>query len=379
MTLTFPVRPIRRCFRANATAFSVVATLVLVVLAAPSRPESVDVPEIPYVSVPNYLEYSPRMNLGEVLSVAVNSEEHLMVLNHPGTATSGPLYGNATTQLLKFDENGSFVREIGQGVYGLGYSHSIRYDRHDNLWVVDKGTNSVIKFDPAGYVTMNLGRRPEGYEDHEHWDLRERGAPGHTDGYFRSPTDIAWDADDNIYISDGYINSRVAKFDKNGNWIKSWGERGTEVGQFRLLHAIAVDRQGDVYVADRSNRRIQVFDSDGGFLRVILLNASYDKTRQPVLGGPRPDRPDETAPWTLCISNGPTQYLWASDEEPGRIYKLALDGEILGTLGESGRQLGQFNWLHGIACPSENLLFVADMNNWRVQKLILNPDGSANE
>lgn len=333
--------------------------------------QNLNVPEIPFVSVPDYLKYSPQMNLGEVLAVAVDSKGHLMVLNHPGTATSGPLYGNATTQLLEFDQHGNFVREIGQGVYGLGYGHSVRYDRYDNLWVVDKGTNSVMKFNPAGYVTMNLGRRPEGYEGEYHRGSQADAVAA--DGYFNAPTDVGWDADDNIYISDGYVNSRVAKFDKHGNWIKSWGSRGTEPGQFRLPHNMGVDRQGNVYVADRTNRRIQVFDSSGTFKQIILLNAPYDKTRHPVLGNLSPNPPDETAPWTICISGGPTQYLYTSDQEPGRIYKVTLDGKIVGMLGESGRRLGQFNWVHGIDCRSEDTLFVADMNNWRVQKLILNP------
>ena len=116
-----------------------------------------------------------------------------------------------------------------------------------------------------------------------------------------------------------------------------------------------------------------MFDKDGTFLRVILLNAPYDKTRHPVLGN-LPARPsDETAAWTLCITPTATQYLYASDVEPGRVYKLTLDGKIVGMLGESGHDLGQFNWAHGIACPSENTIYVADMNNWRVQKLILHP------
>ena len=89
--------------------------------------------EIPFVSVPDYLKFSPDMNLGETLAVAENSKGHLIVLNHPGSATTGPLYGNATTQILEFDDQGNFVREIGQGVYGLGYSHAARFDRYDNL------------------------------------------------------------------------------------------------------------------------------------------------------------------------------------------------------------------------------------------------------
>lgn len=345
----------------------------LLVVSVAAQEEMPVVPQIPYVSVANFLKYSPEMNLGEVLGVAVNSKGHIMILNHPGTSTSGPLYGNATTQLLEFDEDGTFVREIGQGVYGLGYAHSVRYDKDDNLWVVDKGTNSVMKFNPDGYVVMNLGRRPEGFEPYEHASAPQaRARPG----YFAGPTDVAWDPDGNIFISDGYINSRIAKFDQHGNWIKSWGSYGSEVGQLRLPHSMQIDRQGNVYVADRTNRRIQVFDADGNFHRMILLRAWYDTSLPTAFGAGNPNgRPRVSAPWALCISNGPTQYLWVADETPGRIYKITLEGEILGVLGTSGRELGEFNWIHGLAVPSDDVIYVADMNNWRLQKLILNPEG----
>jgi DNA-binding beta-propeller fold protein YncE len=326
-----------------------------------------NVPLIPFEVVPNFFKISPEMNFGETLGVAVNSKGNIIVLNHPGSPTTGPLYGNATTQLWEFDANGKFLREIGKGVYGLGYAHAVRFDRYDNLWVVDKGTNAVVKFNPAGYVTMNLGRRPEGYEGEYH---RATGADARpVDGYFNAPTDIGWDAEDNIYVSDGYGNSRIAKMNKNGDWIKSWGSFGTAEGQFRVPHNMQVDRQGNVYVADRGNGRIQVFDSDGNFKKMIWLNAAYDKKRHPVLGNTPANAPNATAPWTLCITtNGPAQYLFAMDAEPGRLYKMTLDGQILGMLGESGRGPRQFNWAHGLACPSEDVIFVADMNNWRVQK-----------
>jgi len=353
-----------------------------------------NVPKIPFDSVPNYFKYSADMNLGEILGVAVNSKGHVAVLNHPGSAASGPIYGNASTQLLEFDENGKFVREIGRGVYGFAYVHGLRYDKYDNLWAVDKAAHTVVKFNPAGYVTLNLGRRPEGPDDPGPEYFRGNGlgrgggegegpraAPPHIDGQFRGSTDVAFDSDDNIYVSDGYVNSRVAKFDKHGNWVKSWGVRGSggphgteNPGSFNTPHNIGVDRQNNVYVADRGNRRIQVFDRDGNFQRFLLLNAPYDKKRHPVLGNVSANPPDETQPWTICITNGPTQYLYTSDQEPGRIYKMTLDGRIVGMLGESGHDLGQFSWIHGIACPSEDVLYVADMNNWRVQKLLLHPD-----
>src|SRR5207237_3077350 len=110
----------------------------------------------------DFRKLTPDMNLGEVLGVAVNSKGHVVVLNHQGNAAAGPLYGNASTQILEFDQTGKFVREIGKGVYGIGYSHSVRFDKYDNLWVVDKGTKAVVKFSAAGMVTLDLGRRPDG-------------------------------------------------------------------------------------------------------------------------------------------------------------------------------------------------------------------------
>jgi sugar lactone lactonase YvrE len=342
----------------------------------PPPVDNSNVPKLAFQVVPDFLKYPPTMNLGEVLAVAVSSRGDVVVLNHPGSATVGPLYGNATTQLLLFDRTGKFVREIGQGVYGLGYAHSVRFDRYDNLWVVDKGTNSVMKFNPAGYVTMNLGRRPEGYEGEYHRPEPAKAVPA--DGLFNGPTDIAWDAQDNIYVSEGYVNNRIAKFDKNGNWVKTWGQYGDggehanlNPGHFRNVHTIQIDRQGNIYAGDRGNRRIHVFDTEGRFQKFLYMNVPYDKTRHPVLGNMPANRPDETAPWTMCITNGPTQYLYLMDSEPGRLYKMALDGRIVGIFGESGRQAGQFNWPHGIACPSENEVVVADMNNWRVVKLVM--------
>ena len=348
---------------------------VLSLLANPAFAQQ-EVPDLPYESVP-FLKITPDRNLGEVLAVAVNSKGHVVVLNHPGTsATGGPVYGNATTNIFEYDEKGNFVREIAHGVYGLAYAHSVRFDKYDNLWIVDKAAMSVIKLNPEGIVMMNLGRRDEGPDEPRYRHANPPPTP--VDAMFNGSTDVTWDANDNIYIGDGYFNSRIAKFDKHGNWIKQWGgpgEGGTHAnenpGKFRNPHNVGFDRDGNLYVADRGNRRIQVFDTDGNFKKYIFLNAAYDKTRHPVLGDMPVNRPDETAPWTICITSGPTQYLYATDAEPGRIYKLSLpDGKILGKFGLSGHEWGQFHWVHGLACPAEDVIYVADMNNWRVQKLV---------
>jgi DNA-binding beta-propeller fold protein YncE len=194
------------------------------------------------------------------------------------------------------------------------------------------------------------------------------------DGMFRQVTDVAWDAAGNTFISDGYVNSRIAKIDKDGNWLKSWGEPGDQPGQFNVPHSIAVDSQNNIYVADRGNRRIQVFDANGKFLRQFTIDVPAPADARPAIG----NKPTSTtgtmspgAPWAICITPPPNQVLYASDAFPGRIYKLTLDGKILGVLGKSGKQLGQFGWIHEIACPSEDELFVAELLNWRVQKLTL--------
>jgi DNA-binding beta-propeller fold protein YncE len=235
----------------------------------------------------------------------------------------------------------------------------------------------VVKFTPDGRVEMVFGRKQEA-SDEAAPHKRSPTPPKHEDGRFRQPTDVAWDAAGNAYISDGYINSRIAKVDKNGNWLKSWGERGDKPGEFNTPHSIAADAQGSIYVGDRGNGRIQVFDSDGKFLREMKIDVPFDhNTARPAIGNKPPEDVKGTqapgAPWAICITPGPRQVLYSADAYPGRIYKLTLDGKVLGVLGEAGKQLKQFGWVHEIACPSENELYVAEVLNWRVQKLLLHP------
>src|SRR5262249_44479924 len=162
-------------------------------------------------------------------------------------------------QLFEFDRNGKFLREIGKGLYGFDFAHVVRVDKEDNIWCVDEGANMVIKFNPEGRVVLVLGRKWELVEGRPEQPERDTPPPPPQDGRFNRPTDVTWDPAGNIYVADGYNNSRVAKFDKNGNWIKAWGERGTGPGQFNIPHTIASDAQGNIYVGDRTNKRIQVF------------------------------------------------------------------------------------------------------------------------
>ena len=155
---------------------------------------------------------------------------------------------------------------------------------------------------------------------------------------FRQVTDMAWNAAGDTFISDGYINSRVAKYDKNGKWVKSFGEPGSGPGQLNTPHSIATDAQGNVYVANRGNSRIEVFDGDGKYLRKIKISEPFDYANTvPIIGNKPPVDLVGTmgpgAPWTVCITPGPNQVLYASDAFPGRVYKISLDGKVLGKLG----------------------------------------------
>ena len=336
------------------------------------------VPQMHYRSVPNFLKLPSDLYLGEVVGVAVNSKRHIFVFSRGNT--TGPAYGASAAQLLEFNPDGSFLREIGHNLYAWSFAHSVKVDSRDNVWVADKGSDMVIKFDPEGRVVMVFGRKLEASDEGTEPLKHPKPPLPPVDGMFRQVTDMAWDAEGNTYISDGYVNSRIAKVDKNGKWLKSWGEPGDQPGQLNTPHSIAVDANGNVYVADRGNRRIQVFDGNGKFLRQIVIDVPFDPNAEPAIGN-KPELPirgTQTmapgAPWAVCITPPPHQVLFTSDGYPGRIYKLSLDGKVLGVFGESGKQLGQFGWIHEIACPSENELFVGELLNWRVQKLVLEPN-----
>jgi DNA-binding beta-propeller fold protein YncE len=333
------------------------------------------VPQIPFDSAHDFLKLPPDLYMGEASGVAINSKKHIFVFSRGNT--TGPAYGATASQILEFGPDGKYIREIGHNLYAWSFAHTVRVDKDDNLWAVDKGSDMIIKFNPEGRVTMVFGRKKEASDEGaEAWKRVTPRRPA-VDGQFRQPTDVTWDPQGDIFISDGYVNSRVAKFDKNGVWVKQWGDFGTKEGQFNTPHSIAADAKGNIYVADRGNRRIQVFDSDGNLEHVITIDVPVPPDVQPWMG-PKPT-PEQAlaqsgAPWAICITPGPgTQYLYSSDAYPGRVYKLSLDGKVLGMLGRSGRQPKEFGWIHELACPSENEVYAAEILNWRVQKLTLHP------
>jgi sugar lactone lactonase YvrE len=184
---------------------------------------------------------------------------------------------------------------------------------------------------------------------------------------FGRPTDIAFDAQGNFFVSDGYEFSRVVKYDKNGTFIKSVGTRGSGPSQFSTPHGIAADANGNVYVADRGNRRIQVLSND------LVLRDIYEHVG---------------SPWAVCITPGPHQYLYSSNSNSqdndsrtlpysGEVYKMELDGTVVGRFGQGGKLLKEFTTIHAMDCKADNDLLVGEIDGWRVQHLILHPQGQS--
>ncbi len=321
-------------------------------LAAQSKAKAENVPVIPHTSVANFFKLPPDLYLGEGIGIATNSKGSVFVYHRSGD-----------TRLFEFDPNGNFVKEWGVGNYGSEFAHQVRVDPQDNVWVVDEGTNMLIKFNPQGRVAMVLGRRPEAVAG-----ATQTNAPPVLDKkyQFGRPTDVAWDAQGNIFVADGYVNSRVVKYDKNGRFLMQYagGPAGPGDNQLNTPHSIASDAQGNIYVADRGNQRV-----------VVLTNDLKLKTNYTNVGNP----------WAVCVSPGAHQYLYASNSNPdsntpasswditGEIYKMELDGTIIGKFGKAGKALGEFSTVHEIDCRNPDQLFVSEISAWRAQKIILSP------
>ena len=355
-------------------------------------------PTIQFDSNPSPLSMPDNIHLGEVAGVATNSRGDIFVYTRTGNPTitigTARAVSHGGGRLFQFDRTGKFTREIGQGIYGFLQPQQVRVDPQDNIWVVDQMSTQVIKFDSTGRVQMVLSRKPEamtvpnarmtplptgipviqpepaagggggrgGGGERGGGAGGGRGGPAPLPGAgvegesFVRPTDVAWDANGNIYVADGYGNARVAKYDRNGKWIKNWGSRGTGEGQFNIVHGIAVDPQGNVYVGDEGNKRVQVFDTEGTF-----------KTQFTNVG----------APTALCLTRGAQPVLYVAHTgdpdgmEDAAIYKVDLKGNVLGKFGSAGKLPKEFGLVNSIDCRNENELLVGELSNWRVQKLTL--------
>lgn len=274
-------------------------------------------PQLDYREAPAPFRFPKAWTPGEASGVAVNSKGHVF------------LFKRTAPFLTEYDAQGQFIRAFDDGLWD--HPHGLRIDAEDNIWTTDDQNHTVLKLSPAGEVLLVLGRRNQG---------------GEADWLLGRPADVGWDKDGNIYVADGYGNSRIVKFDRDGMFLKAWGAWGDGPGQFRLPHSVVVDGRGRVIVADRENARIQVFDTEGRF-----------QTQWTGLG----------YPYGLVLDRD--QSIWMVDGGYDRILKLSPDGTPLGAFGRPGHGPGQFAWSHFMAMDASRRIYVADVLNWRFHVL----------
>lgn len=363
------------------------------------------VPELSFTTV-DLLKTPTDVFVGEVGGVGANSKGLIFVYTRTGhpyaTLGDNRTFYHGGSRLFQFDPAGKFVREFGQDVYGFNAAIGLRIDPQDNVWTIDEGANQVVKFDTEGRVALVLGRKPEtigvrpgggpggggpgaggpgggagapgaavagapgaggppvaagltgGAGGGQPARLPGSGIPG---SGFSRPTDVAWDRTGNIYVADGIgTNDRIAKFDKDGRFISHWGSTGKGPGQFDGIKALAIDAQGNVYAADLGNQRIQVFDANGTF------KSEFGSVGTPI---------------AMCMTRGATQHLYISHAgdadgmEDAAIYKVQLNGKVVGKFGAAGKMPKEFGLANSIDCRNESELLVGERTNWRVQKVSL--------
>lgn len=290
--------------------------LIGVLTVGMSAPAESDFPSMQYDVEQQWPALPPGWNFGEVPGVAADGRGHVFVFHrgeHP---------------IMEFAPDGRMVRSWGEGLFIR--PHAIRFDPEGNIWTVDNDTHQVLKMDSSGRVRMVVGRHEQG---------------GETEENFNRPTDVAFAPNGDFYVSDGYVNSRVVRFSKEGRYITAWGKKGDGEGEFNIPHTIAVDRQGRVYVGDRENYRVQIFDPDGNFL-----------TQWRHVG----------APWGLELR--PDDTLFIADGYNDRILKVTLEGKVLGAFGTNGRMPGELNFAHHLAIDPSGNIFVSEIKNQRAQK-----------
>lgn len=289
------------------------------------RSDYADVPDLGYKPVPDIFKLPQGMNFGACSSVALNSKGHIFVFNRSRHA------------LIEFDGSGKYIRSLAEGLFSN--PHGLRIDREDNIWTTDNVLHIVVKMDPDGRVLMVLGINGRSQEWHDFGHLR----------CFNEPNDVAFGARGEIYVTQGHGKgeSRVLKFDAEGDFLKTWGGEGSGPGEFNVPHSIVIDDAGLLYIADRSNQRIQVFDGEGKYLR---------ETKHP------------GTPCGLCLSSD--QHIFMAHGHTGLIMKLDRQGKVLGASGGPGKAPHRYGEAHFIARDKRDDIYVADTLNWRVQKLV---------
>jgi DNA-binding beta-propeller fold protein YncE len=316
--------------RITAVVFAILLACTPGLSQRPSDPALLiaqNAPELDYVAVADPLTVPAGINMGAAASVAFDSKGHLFVLSR------------GAQPITEFDANGKFIRSFGEGFFTR--SHGVRIDKDGNIWATDVGAHVVMKLSPQGQVLLTLGTKGQRGEWNE-------STPSHL---LNEPNDVAIGRNGDVFVVQGHTpgtggDPRVLKFDKTGRFIKSWGGKGKEPGKFDVAHGIAIDAKGQLWVTDRENQRIQIFDADGKFIKELKFAG---------------------LPCSLDIG---TQYIYMVNGFAGQVLRLDLDGKVLAATGKPGKGAGEFGEAHFVAVSPRGEIYVADSVNSAVQKFV---------
>jgi sugar lactone lactonase YvrE len=312
------------CARAAAVLLCAIAALA----QRPSNPALLvpeNAPDLNFSVTLNPLPIPEGMTMGAPAATAFDSKGHLFVLYR------GP------KALAEFDNDGKFVRAFAEGMFTR--THGLRIDRDDNIWITDVGSHIVVKMNPKGEVLMTLGTKGQAGV----WD--------ETAGtrLFNEPNDVVIAPDGDFFVTQGHLpgpgrgNPRVLKFDKTGKFLKTWGGKGTGPGEFDVAHGLQIDSKGLLWVTDRENQRIQIFDQDGKYLREVKFAG---------------------LPCGLDFSGG---YIYMVNGFAGQLLKLDLNGKVLAAMGKPGKGAGEFGEAHAVTVGPKGEVFIADTVNSTLQ------------
>ncbi len=278
---------------------------------------------LPYKVLPGWAQLPKGYNLGECSGVDVDKRGNVWVFNR------------GHWPIIEFDRSGKMLQAWSEETFHVKSAHGVRVGPDGNLWLVDVEGHVVFKTTTDGHILMVIGNR--------------QGVPGNDNSIdgFNRPTNVGFLPNGNILISDGYVNSRVVELTGDGEYVRHWGRKGTGDGEFNLVHDVAVDTRRRIYVADRNNERIQVFDENGKFL---------DKWTG--IG----------SPWGIYFVPKESA-IYMCDGKYDRILKLNLEGQVLGVLSSWGKAPGKLDYVHSIAVdPADSSIYTVEIKNWRVQK-----------
>jgi sugar lactone lactonase YvrE len=286
-----------------------------------------DAPPLGYVAVPDPLPLPAGMNMGAPASLAFDATGRLFVLARGAQA------------LFEFAPDGKFVRAFAEGL--MTRSHGLFIDREGNFWATDVGAHVVYKLNREGQVLLTLGVKGEAGEWNEAGGSRR----------LNQPNDVEVAPNGDIFVVQGHTpgamgDPRVLKFDRNGRFVKSWGGKGREPGKFDVAHGIAIDAKGLLWVTDRENQRIQIFDGDGTFVRELKY-----------AGVP-------------CAVDIGREHIYMVNGFAGQVVQLDLQGKVLAAAGKAGKGVGEFGEAHFVAVSPNGDIYVADSVNASVQKFV---------